>query len=145
MLRYQFILLWGFSTLGYAVSFEDQLKTYANKIKECRVIETSNSRYFPVTPWFASLQPDEQKRVILFLSIDNRDKCSRNEKRALKTLEHLLSPEEKQLFDNIGVTAEPNHKKYIDGLDMDEIQNIQSAYSLPFNSLEVGKKVKLLK
>lgn len=145
MLRYKFILLWGFSTLGYAASFEDQLKTYANKIKECRTIEASNSQYFPVTPWFVSLQPDEQKRVILYLSIDNRDKCSRDERRALKILEHQLSPEQKRLFDNIGATAEPDHKKYINGLDMNEIQNIQSTYSLPFNSLSVGKKLKLMK
>ncbi len=146
MQRYKFILLlWGFSTLGCAASFEDQFKAYANKIKECRAIETSNVQYFPVTPWFASLQPDEQKRVILYLSIDNRDKCSRDERRALKALEHQLSPEQKQLFDNIGATAEPDHKKYIDGLDMNEIQNIQSAYSLPFNSLNVGKKLKLMK
>ncbi len=146
MLRYKFILLlWGFSTLGCAASFEDQFKVYANKVKECRVIEASNSQYFPVTPWFASLQPDEQKRVILYLSIDNRDKCSRDERRSLKNLEHQLSPEQKRLFDNTGVTAEPDHKKYIDGLDINEIQKIQSAYSLPFNSLGVGKKLKLLK
>ncbi len=145
MQRYRFILLlWGFSTLGCAASFEDQFKAYANKIKECRAIEASNSQDFPMTPWFTSLKPDEQKRVILYLSIDNRDKCSKNEQRKLKALEHQLSPEQKQLFDATGATAELDHQKYIDGLDKNEIQRIQSNYSQPFNSLEVGKKINLL-
>lgn len=146
MQRYKYILLlWGFSTIGCAASFEDQFRAYANKIKECRVIEASNSQYFPVTPWFASLKPDEQKRVILYLSIDNRDRCSREERKALKALEHQLSSEQKLLFGNIGATDEPDHNKYIDGLDIKEIQKIQSAYPLPFNSLDVGKKLKVIK
>ncbi len=144
MLRYKFILLWGFSTLGYAASFEDQLKIYANKVRECRAIEMSNTQYFPVTPWFANLNSDEQKRVILYLSIDNRDKCSRDERRALKALENQLPLEQKQLFNNIGATAEPAHQQYVDGLEMSEIHKIQSEYSLPFNSLDVGKKLKII-
>ncbi len=65
----------------------------------------------------------------VFLNHDNTyDKCLRDERRTLKTLKHQLSPEQKRLFDNISVTAEPDHKKYINGLDMNEIQHIQSAY-----------------
>ncbi len=146
VLRYKlFISLFLFSTLGCAASFEKNFEAYAKKIEECNQIAQSNSLDFPITSWFESLESKDQKMVILYLSIDNRDNCSKAEREALKATEYQLSPQQQKLFDDIGATTDPKHISYVKGLDLNEIDKIQSAYKLPFDSIKVGQRLGLLK
>ncbi|MDK9774831.1 hypothetical protein [Vibrio sp. B181a] len=146
VLRYKlFLALSIFSVSGCAASFEERFEDYANKIEKCKVIELENSESFPMTPWFVSLNEEEQKRVVLYLSIDNRDNCSKTEREALKDSESKLSQEQRSLFDAMGVTDPPNHAQYIDGLDLKEIQKIQSLYEMPFDSIKLGESLGLLR
>lgn len=146
VLRYRlFLALSLFSVSGCAASFEERFKNYANKIEECKVVELENSQSFPMTSWFVSLNQEDQKRVVLYLSIDNRDNCSKTEREALRGSESQLSQDQKVLFDAMGVTANPNHAQYIDGLDLKEIEKIQSLYGLPFDSIKLGESLGLLR
>ena len=132
------------SSFAGTTLFENNYLAYANKIEECNLIAQSNVQDFPNTPWFESLDKHNKKMVILYLSIDNRDNCSKSERYALKASEYQLSPQQQKLFEDIGVTKDPEHIKYIKGLDYREVKKIQSIYGQPFDSIKIGEKLKLL-
>jgi len=63
-----------------ATAFEQALADYGDKLIECRAIAKNNTTEFPVTDWFSTQDKQNQKNVLLYLSLDNRTRCSAAEK-----------------------------------------------------------------
>lgn len=131
-----------FSFTACASSFEQALVSYGDKLTECSNIAKTNSKPFPVNDWFNSLSTQDKKSVVLFISMDNRESCSQEEREHLLEAAQSATPEQ---LEHLKLLIQGgNQEKFIQLLDRKEINKIQSAYSAPFDSLRVGDELGLL-
>ena len=124
-----------------ATSFEQALVSYGDKLTECNNIAKTNNKPFPVNDWFNSLSTQGKKNVVLFISMDNRETCSKEERLNLLDTAQSATPE--QLEHIKFLVKNGNQKEFIKLLDINEIHKIQSTYSAPFDSLRVGDELGL--
>lgn len=133
------MLLTGSAT---STTFEQALADYGNRLEECRAIAKNNNDAFPKTDWFSSLDKQSQKNVLLYLSLDNRSRCSAAEKvNLIKAAE--TAPEQAKKPLRVLLEEKP-HDGYIKGLEQDEVFRLQRGFSKPFELFRVGDKLGLL-
>ncbi|MDC5824328.1 hypothetical protein OPW36_06280 [Vibrio europaeus] len=129
------------STGVQADAFQQAMIDYGNKLEECRAIAKSNTTDFPVTDWFSGLDVQSKKNVLLYLSLDNRARCSAQEKAHLiKTAETAPAPAKEPLR---FLLEEKPYREYIEDLDKDEVLRIQREFAKPFDSLKIGDSLGL--
>ncbi|MCG9727448.1 hypothetical protein [Vibrio brasiliensis] len=125
----------------HADAFQQALVDYGNKLEECSTMAKTNTADFPVTDWFAGLDVQSKKNVLLYLSLDNRSRCSSKEKAVLiEAAETAPEPAKEALR---FLLEEKPYREYIENLDKDKLLRIQREYSKPFDSLKVGKSLDL--
>ncbi|NOI82621.1 hypothetical protein F0237_18280 [Vibrio tubiashii] len=130
------------STGVHADAFQQAMIDYGNKLEECRAIAKSNTADFPVTDWFAALDVQSKKNVVIYLSLDNRARCSSKEKASLiKAAETAPEPAKEPLR---FLLEEKPYREYIKDLDQDEVLRIQREFSKPFDSFKIGGRLDLL-
>ncbi len=137
ILRYRFF--WLFMTLvplahassneSLTANFSQAMQVYGDKLGYYSSLAKNNDKIFPITDWFASLNEADKKRVVIYLYLDNGDKCSTKEQLALvKVLDKFpqvtiitkTHPDGVTLGRNyakIGTGKNIDHKKEISGLD----------------------------
>lgn len=127
------VLLTGSAT---ATTFEQALVDYGNKLEECRAIAKNNNDAFPTTKWFSGLDKQSQKNVLLYLSLDNRSRCSATEKvNLIKSAETAPMQAKKPL---LSLLEEKPYDDYIKGLKQDEVFRLQQEFEKPFELFKVS-------
>ncbi|RTZ16868.1 hypothetical protein EJ063_08765 [Vibrio aquaticus] len=133
------LLLTGSAT---ATTFEQALVDYGNKLEECHAIAKNNNDAFPTTKWFSGLDKQSQKNVLLYLSLDNRSRCSATEKvNLIKAAETAPMQAKKPL---LSLLEEKPYDDYIKGLEQEEVVRLQRKFEEPFELLRVGDNLGLL-
>ncbi|CAM3797807.1 hypothetical protein VA7868_04574 [Vibrio aerogenes CECT 7868] len=92
-------------------SFEASLAAYGKRLDECSDIAKSNTKPFPVTPWFSQLNLQQKKNVVLFISLDNRNACSKAEKETLKKASASVSEEKRNAL--LALIQETDYQQYV--------------------------------
>ncbi len=163
MLRYRF--LWFviiFTPLAYANSdesltadFSQAMQAYGDQVGYCSSFAKSNHKAFPATDWFLSLNNDDKKRVLLYLYLDNSDKCSVKQRLALvnvldrfpqvtiTTDKHPDGVALDEIRQGLGLVEQIDHQEKIAGLDFSEIEKIQAQFDQPFNPISVMEALAL--
>ncbi|ANW22970.1 hypothetical protein BA953_01420 [Vibrio coralliilyticus] len=129
------------STGVNADAFQQAMIDYGNKLEECRAIAKSNTADFPITDWFAALDVQSKKNVVLYLSLDNSARCSSREKAHLiKAAETAPAPAKEPLR---FLLEEKPYQEYIEDLNQNEIHRIQRQYPKPFDLFRIGESLGL--
>lgn len=144
MRHYKILLFCLISTVACADTFEQMYAAYADKLEECSAIARANQKPFPVNYWFNNLDDKDKGKVVLFIAMDNRENCSDTERENLKAVEDQLKPSQKKAFDGMKATERYDTLKFIEGMDIDKIRQMQSQFSEPFDSFRVGEELGLL-
>lgn len=133
-----------FSTQVWAISIklQEDISNYGAKLDECSALARSNDNPFPVTPWFSTLSREEKKGVILFLSFDNKENCSAEEKATLRATAELADGQVKEPLRFL--LKDSNYKAYVGDLDMQKIRDIQMLYPEPFDSFKIGEMLGII-
>ncbi|WP_234493726.1 hypothetical protein [Vibrio maritimus] len=139
-----------------SLALSDAMQAYGNRVEYCLLQSRAASKRFPTTSWFSSLGNDDKKKVLLYLSLDNREKCSEQER--LKVVEILdqypqitIRSEEypngmtlDEIRSSLNLVENVDYSSEISGLDILEVQKIQAQFQQPFDLIKVAKKLGLL-
>lgn len=144
MLRYKVLLSsLLLSSSALASPFLDAFTAYGNKLEQCSQVARENTQTFPVNAWFRSLTAEDKINVLLFIEMDNRERCSEAERKKLLAVVGE-APTGQQGF-VLEALKRPDYYQYVRSLDINEIRALQAKYSQPFDSMRVGKALGLAK